>query len=102
MVVMKRELQKLIDALSGKDRREKGRLRRQLAALQAEYNLLKNCLSENKRLANLEIRGLEALKQAVENERDDLQLQVWELEQQIKELLNYIESEQTQIGRAHV
>ena len=96
MVVMKRELQKLIDALSGKDRREKGRLRRQLAALQAEYNLLKNCLSENKRLANLEIRGLEALKQAVENERDDLQLQVWELEQQIKELLNYIESEQTQ------
>ena len=96
MVVMKRELQKLIDAVSGNDRRVKGRLRRQLAALQAEYNLLQNRLSESQRLANLEIRGLEVLKQEAENERDDLQLQVWELEQQIKELLNYIESEQTQ------
>lgn len=91
LIVMKQELQKLIDALSGKDRREKWRLRRQLAALQAEYNLLQGHLSEHQRLAKLESRGLEALKQAVENERDDLQLQVWELEQQIAELLKYIE-----------
>jgi len=90
LIVMKQELQKLIDALSGKDRREKWRLRRQLAALQAEYNPLQHRLAENQRLAKLEIRGLEALKQEVENERDDLQLQVWELEQQIEELLKYI------------
>lgn len=49
-------------------------------------------MEEKQHLANLEIRGLAALKQAAEEARDDLQLQVWELEQQIEELLSFIAS----------
>lgn len=90
LVIMKQELRKLINGLSGQDRREKGRLRRQLSVLQAEHNFVQSRLAESKQLANLEIRGLEVLKQEAENARDDLQLQVWELEQQVEELLNYI------------
>ncbi|WP_035991685.1 hypothetical protein [Leptolyngbya sp. KIOST-1] len=83
-------LQPLIDGVSGKDRRDKRRLMKHLSTLQAEQNLMQQESAENQRLANLEIRGLAALKKQAEDERDDLQLQVWELEQQLQELMGYL------------
>ncbi len=88
----RRELQKLINGLSGKDRRENRRLLQHLATLRANYNVMQRDMEEKQHLANLEIRGLAALKQAAEEARDDLQLQVWELEQQVEELLSFIAS----------
>ena len=90
--LLRRELQKLINGLSGKDRQDKRRLMQHLATLQANYNVMQRDIEEKQRSANLEIRGLAALKQAAEEARDDLQLQVWELEQQIEELLSFIAS----------
>lgn len=84
------KLQPLIDGVSGKDRRDKRRLMKHLSTLQAEQNLMQQESAENQRLANLEIRGLAALKKQAEDERDDLQLHVWELEQQLQELLGYL------------
>lgn len=87
---LRRQLIQMINALSGKDRRDKQRLNRYLSTLRAEHNLLQHNMTEMRRLSNLEIRGLQAIGKQVEDERDDLQLQVWELEQQIEQLLNYI------------
>jgi hypothetical protein len=84
------QLTQLIHTLSGKDRREKRRLFKHLSTLKAEHNLLQRDMAELRHLSSLEIRGLQAIGKQVENERDDLQLQVWELEQQIAQLLNYI------------
>lgn len=84
------KLKQQIDGMSGKDRRDKRRLMQHLSTLQAEQNLMQREAADNKRLANLEIRGLTVLKKQAEDERDDLQLQVWELEQQIEGLMGYI------------
>ncbi len=46
--------------------------------------------ADHQRLANLELRSLAALKKQAEDERDDLQLHVWELEQQLQELMAYL------------
>lgn len=80
----------LIDSVSGKDRRDKHRLMKHLSTLQAEQNLMQQEAAKNQRLAKLEIRGLAALKKQAEDERDDLQLHVWELEQQLQELMGYL------------
>lgn len=90
LTMMQKELRKLVNGLSGKDRREKRQLLQHLRALRAEHNQVNHTMEEKQRLACLEIRGLTTLKQAAEAARDDLQLQVWELEQQVKELLDYI------------
>ena len=92
---VQRQLRQLINALSGQDRRENRRLMRHLSTLQAEHNRMRRQLEEKQRHASLEARGLRAIQKDVENERDDLQLQVWELEQQVKELLDYIAHMQT-------
>lgn len=76
--------------LSGQDRRDKRRLLKHLSMLQAERHLMQRQTAEHQRLATLEVRGLATLKKQAEEERDDLQLQVWELEQQVQELLGYI------------
>jgi hypothetical protein len=58
--------------------------------LQAKHNLMQRDMDAMRRLSGLEIRGLKTISKQVEDERDDLQLQVWELEQQVEELLTYI------------
>lgn len=90
IAIAKNELRHLINALSGKERREKKRLIKHLSRLQAKYNLLQQTMKESQRSTNREIRGLEVMKQKAEDERDDLQLEVWELKQQVDELLAYI------------
>jgi len=94
------QLTQLIHALSGKDRREKRRLFKHLSTLRAEHNLLQRDMAELRRLSNLEIRGLQTIGKRVEDERDDLQLQVWELEQQTAQLLNYIAQIEQHQGEA--
>ncbi|MFQ4138687.1 hypothetical protein PGN35_020470 [Nodosilinea sp. PGN35] len=89
-ITLQVKLKQQIDGMSGKDRRDKRRLMKHLSTLQAEQNLMQQESAENQRLANLEIRGLAALKKQAEDERDDLQLQVWELEQQLQELMGYL------------
>jgi len=89
-LALQEKLQPLIDGVSGKDRRDKRRLMKHLSTLQAEQNLMQQEAAENQRLANLEIRGLAALKKQAEEERDDLQIQVWELQQQLQELMGYL------------
>ena len=89
-LALQAKLKPLIDGVSGKDRRDKRRLMKHLSTLQAEQNRMQQEAAENQRLANLEIRGLAALKKQAEDERDDLQLHVWELEQQLQELMGYL------------
>jgi len=75
---------------SGADRRDKQRLRRQLAALKAESNLLNQELAQVRRQLSLENRGLKTRYEELKAERDDLQLEIWELEDLIEELFGLL------------
>ncbi|MEM1281480.1 MAG: hypothetical protein AAGG53_16000 [Cyanobacteria bacterium P01_H01_bin.152] len=89
---LQQALKQLINGLLGRDRRDKQRLMRHLNALQAEHNLMQRNWSDEQHLAELEIEALTCQMQADETARDDLQLRIWELEQQVQELLSYIAS----------
>ena len=91
---LQQALKQLINGLLGRDRRDKQRLMRHLNALQAEHNLMQRNWSDEQHLAELEIEALTCQMQADETARDDLQLRIWELEQQVQELLGYIASAQ--------
>ena len=80
------QLQQLTKRISGAERREKQRLMRQLAALRAEYNVLKHETAKRHQHLCLENRGLKVLQEEMKAERDDLQLEIWELEDLIEEL----------------
>ena len=89
-LALQAKLKPWLDSWSGKDRRDKQRLMKHLSTLQAEQNLMQQKAADNQRLANLEVHSLAALKKQAEDERDDLQLHVWELEQQLQELMAYL------------
>ncbi|HEY9815479.1 MAG TPA: hypothetical protein V6D20_06715 [Candidatus Obscuribacterales bacterium] len=89
-LALQAKLKPWLDGWSGKDRRDKQRLMKHLSTLQAEQNLMQQKAADHQRLANLELRSLAALKKQAEDERDDLQLHVWELEQQLQELMAYL------------
>ena len=63
---------------------------KRLALLRADYNQLKQDADELLRYADAEIAGLKRTNTGLAEEYDDLQLRVWELEQQVDELLLYI------------
>ena len=69
---------------------ENEQLVKRLAALRADYNLLKRDTDELLRYADKEIQSLKQTNTGLAEEFDDLQLRVWELEQQVDELLLYI------------
>lgn len=87
---LNRQLTLVAKGVSGADRREKQRLRRQLANLKAEYNLLTQELKQVRRELSLENRGLKARYEELTAERDDLQLEIWELENLIEELFGLL------------
>lgn len=63
---------------------------KRLAALRADYNQLKRDTDDLLRYADKEIQSLKQTSTGLSEEFDDLQLRVWELEQQVDELLLYI------------
>jgi hypothetical protein len=87
----------LTQGISGNDRREKQRLLRRLSALRAEFNQLNRELEVMRHQLSLENRGLKTLYDEVKAERDDLQLEIWELEDLVEDLfqlLTSVEAEQ--------
>ena len=71
-------------------RQENGQLLQRLAALRADYNQLKRDSDELIRHTDSELTLLKQTNAGLAKEFDDLQLRVWELEQQVDELLLYI------------
>lgn len=70
--------------------RENEQLVRRLALLRADYNQLKHDTDELLRYADRELSALKQTNTGLAQEFDNLQLRVWELEQQVDELLLYI------------
>ena len=77
-------------ALTGRVQQENDRLVQRLAALRADYNQLKRDTDELLQYADRELKALKQTNTGLAQEFDDLQLRVWELEQQVDELLLYI------------
>ena len=69
---------------------ENEQLVQRLARLRADYNQLKRDTDELLRYADKELSALKQTNTGLAQEFDDLQLRVWELEQQVDELLLYI------------
>ena len=81
----------VLEWFSGRQmRRENGRLVQRLAKLRADYNQLKRDADELLRYTDRELSELKQTNTGLAREFDELQLRVWELEQQVDELLLYI------------
>ena len=81
----------VLEWVSGRQmRRENEQLVQRLAKLRADYNQLKRDTDELLRYADREISALKQTNSGLAREFDELQLRVWELEQQVDELLLYI------------
>ncbi|ASC69565.1 hypothetical protein XM38_004920 [Halomicronema hongdechloris C2206] len=76
--------------ISGADRREKRRLMRRLSTLKAECNVLRQEQEAIHHQLSLENRGLRTLYEDMKAERDDLQLEIWELEDLVEELFQLL------------
>lgn len=80
--------------ISGGDRQnhqqEKQRLLLKLSALTTQHNLLSQEMQETQHQLRLENRGLQMLYEEVKAERDDLQIEVWELEDIVEELFRLL------------
>lgn len=87
-----RQLWLLTRGISGADRREKQGLMRRLSTLRAECNVLTHQMNQMRHQLSLENRGLQALYEEMKAERDDLQLEIWELEDLLQELLELLTS----------
>jgi hypothetical protein len=65
---------------------------RKLSALQAECNGMTHQMEQMRHQLNLENRGLQLLYEQIKAERDDLQLEIWELEDLVEELFELLTS----------
>ncbi|MEO1389822.1 MAG: hypothetical protein AAFV85_20990 [Cyanobacteria bacterium J06634_6] len=74
----------------GRVKKENTLLVQRLAALRADYNRLKQEMSDLLHHTDEELSALKETNTGLAREFDDLQLRVWELEQQVDELLLYI------------
>ncbi|MEO1396067.1 MAG: hypothetical protein AAFV90_24480 [Cyanobacteria bacterium J06634_5] len=87
---VRRSLSDLYRGLAGYERRVNEQLVQRLAKLRADYNQLRKETNELLHYADREINELKRTNAELAREYDDLQLRVWELEQQVDELLLYI------------
>ena len=102
---VRRSLSDLYRGLSGYERQVNKQLVQRLAKLRADYNQLRKETDELLRYADREIKDLKRTNHGLARDYDDLQLRVWELEQQVDELLLYIaqcsEAEIAAGGQSH-
>lgn len=87
---VRRSLSDVYRGVSGHERQVNEQLVQRLARLRADYNQLRRETNELLRYADKEITQLKRTNEGLAKEYDDLQLRVWELEQQVDELLLYI------------
>ena len=80
----------IIRGLSGQEYLENRHLLMRLATLRADYNQLRQDTDELLKYADHEISQLKAENARLTQTLDELQLRVWELEQQVNDLLDYI------------
>lgn len=85
-----KQLWLLVRGLRGSDRRENKKLIRRLAALRADYNALKQDMAALYEYADGEIQQLKADNKSLGQAKDELQLKIWDLEEQVDGLLQYI------------
>ena len=81
---------RFLNGLFGRARQENQQLVKRLALLRADYNQLRQDTDELLNRADREMDSLRQTNDGLAREFDDLQLRVWELEQQVEELLLYI------------
>ncbi|CAN5818370.1 hypothetical protein BH23CYA1_BH23CYA1_13480 [soil metagenome] len=89
----------VLEWVSGRQmRRENERLVQRLAGLRADCNQLKRETDELLRYTDRELSELKQTNTGLAREFDEVQLRVWELEQQVDELLLYI-AEMAEVNR---
>ena len=81
---------RLLRGVFGRVTQKNGLWVQRLAMLRADYNQLKRDADELLRHADKELSELKRTNTGLAREFDDLQVRVWELEQQVDELLLYI------------
>lgn len=81
---------RFLSGLFRRTQQENQQLVQRLALLRADYNQLKQDTDELLNRADREMDSLRQTNNGLAQEFDDLQLRVWELEQQVEELLLYI------------
>ena len=81
---------RFLGGLFRRTQQENQQLVKRLALLRADYNQLKQDTDELLNRADREMDSLRQTNNGLAQEFDDLQLRVWELEQQVEELLLYI------------
>ncbi|MEM8809987.1 MAG: hypothetical protein AAGF01_28550, partial [Cyanobacteria bacterium P01_G01_bin.38] len=79
--------------VSGQEHRQNRHLLMRLAALRGDYNQLKRELDELVEYSDREIVQLKGKNLELEQAQEALQLRVWDLEEQIEALLEYIANE---------
>ncbi|MEL6469048.1 MAG: hypothetical protein AAFQ74_04930 [Cyanobacteria bacterium J06623_4] len=100
---VRRSLSDLYRGLSGYERQVNDQLVQRLATLRADYNQLRKETDDLLRYADREINALKRTNTGLAREYDDLQLRVWELEQQVDELLLYIaQCDEADIGESRL
>ncbi|MGP1385383.1 MAG: hypothetical protein ACTS2F_17595 [Thainema sp.] len=87
---IRQSIRRLVRGISGADQRDKQRLMRQLAALQAEYNVLNRELLAVRDQLGVDNQAWQTRYDQIQAERDDLQLEIWELEDLIEELFELL------------
>ncbi|NEP19951.1 MAG: DUF2325 domain-containing protein [Leptolyngbya sp. SIO4C1] len=88
-----RQLKIMLRGLSGEEYRQNRYLLMRLAALRADYNRLTQELNELIDYTDREIAQLKGQNSGLTQAQEALQLRVWDLEEQIEALLEYIANE---------
>lgn len=102
LVLLGQRLKVILRIISGQDRRENQQLLMRLAVLRGDYNNLKRELDELLEYSDREIAQLKGRNLALEQAQEALQLRVWDLEEQIEALLEYIANEFVKVATVDV
>ncbi|MEM8810951.1 MAG: hypothetical protein AAGF01_33500 [Cyanobacteria bacterium P01_G01_bin.38] len=93
LTLLEQRVKIICRGLSGQEHRQNRHLLMRLAALRGDYNQLKRELDELIEYTDREIAQLKGQNLELEQAQEALQLRVWDLEEQIEALLEYIANE---------
>lgn len=102
LVLLGQRLKVIFRAISGQDRRANQQLLMRLAVLRGDYNNLKRELDELLEYSDREIAQLKGQNLELKQAQEALQLRVWDLEEQIEALLEYIANEFANVATVDV